>query len=46
VPGGQHLAVIDLHSTTEMRGTAVSSGLLKTPHLQLLHVVLGAGHAT
>ncbi len=43
--GGQLLEVIDLHSTAEMRGTAVSSSLLKTPHLQLLRVVLGAGHA-
>ena len=41
----QPLEVIDLNATDETRGTAVSSSLLKTRHLQLLRVVLGAGHA-
>lgn len=41
----QPLEIIDLHATDESRGTAISSSLLKTPHLQLLHVVLAAGHA-
>jgi quercetin dioxygenase-like cupin family protein len=41
----QPLEVIDLHATDETRGTAVSSSLLKTPHLQLMRVVLAAGHA-
>ena len=36
--------VIDLHASNEKRGTAVSSSLLKTPHLQLMRVVLAAGH--
>ena len=40
----QPLEVIELKATDEARGTAVSSSLLKTPHLQLLRVVLGAGH--
>ena len=39
----QPLEVIDLHASNETRGTAVSSSLLKTPHLQLLQVVLAAG---
>jgi quercetin dioxygenase-like cupin family protein len=41
----QPLEVIDLHATDEVPGTAVSSSLLKTPHLQLMRVVLAAGQA-
>ena len=41
----QPLEVIDLHATNEANGTAVSSSLLKTPHLQLMRVLLAAGQA-
>lgn len=41
----QPLEVIDLHATDATRGTAFSSSLLKASHLQLLRVVLEAGHA-
>ncbi|WP_066272788.1 cupin domain-containing protein [Hydrogenophaga palleronii] len=41
----QPLEVINLLVTDETRGTEVSSSLLKTPHLQLMRVVLAAGHA-
>lgn len=41
----QPLEVIDLHATDEAHGTAVSCSLLKTPHLQLMRVVLAAGQA-
>lgn len=40
----QPLEIINLHATHETRGTAISSSLLKTPRLQLLQVVLAAGH--
>lgn len=40
----QPLEVIDLHAPDEARGTSISSSLLKTPHLQLMRVVLTAGH--
>lgn len=38
----QALEVIDLHAIDPAAGT-VSTSLLKTPHLQLLRVILGAG---
>lgn len=41
----QPLEVIDLHATDETGGTAVSTSLLKTPHLQLLRVILASGQA-
>ena len=41
----QPLEGINLHATEEARGTAASSSLLKTRHLQLLRVVLEAGHS-
>ncbi|MBN9424917.1 MAG: cupin domain-containing protein [Burkholderiales bacterium] len=40
----QPLDVIDLHATDEERGTSSSSSLLKTEHLQLMQLVLPAGH--
>lgn len=39
----QPLEVIDLHASDAAVGTALSSSLLKTPHLQLMRVVLAAG---
>lgn len=41
----QPLEVIKLFATDAERGTAASSSLLKTPRLQLIRVVLAAGHA-
>jgi quercetin dioxygenase-like cupin family protein len=41
----QPLEVIDLHAMDQAQGTAVSSSLLKTPHLQLMRVVLAAGQS-
>lgn len=40
----QPLEVIDLHASDAQCGTAISSSLLRTPRLQLLRVVLAAGH--
>jgi hypothetical protein len=41
----QPLEVIDLNASDAALGTSISSSLLKTPHLQLMRVVLAAGHA-
>ena len=40
----QPLEIIDLYASEETRGTAASCSLLKTPHLQLMRVVLAMGH--
>lgn len=40
----QPLEVIDLHASDEARGTSASSSLLKTEQLQLMQLVLPAGH--
>ena len=40
----QALEVIDLHAGHEAQAGEITSSLLKTPHLQLMKVVLMAGH--
>lgn len=40
----QPLDIIDLHAGPAQRGTAASSSLLKTHHLQLMRLELPAGH--
>ncbi len=41
----QPLEVIDLHASDAQRDTGISVSLLKTQHLQLMRLVLAAGHA-
>jgi quercetin dioxygenase-like cupin family protein len=41
----QPLDVIDLHERDAARGAGVSTSLLKVAHLQLMRLVLPAGHA-
>lgn len=41
----QPLERIDLHTSVAAHGAEISTSLLRTPHLQLLRLVLAAGHS-